>query len=210
MFSPVGKNNFTGHLEEMNKSICDAIGVAIFDFPDEGTMEDYLTTTYFYLQAQPWHLMGDKFEDNDHFEATNTENMLLTERSSVTVSVEASTTTSDGREVSFEKGQSSLRCEQNHEYEESPLANSIATARPEAFQPENVHENDQLTSIMSPHEIRDLRLAHFQPGTTCYQPVQVPPGSQDNYDHRLVLPSEDEVSPTSVEGSYAVLEEGGK
>ena len=225
LFFPGGKNNFAGHIEEMNKWICDATGVAIFDFPDEGTMEDYLksnglypSSTYFYLRTQPRHLMGDEFEDSDHFEATNTENTLLTQGSSVTVSVKASASKSVGREVcnvcscSFEKGQSCLRCEQNQEYQESLLADSIATARSEVFQPENLHENDQLTSFMSPmsaREIREFRLAHFQPETTCYPPVQVPPGSQDNHDHRVVPPSElDEVSPTSVEGSCAVLEEG--
>ena len=51
-------------LVEMNKWICDTRGVAIFDFPGERTVEDYLksnglypSSTYFYLRTQPRHLI---------------------------------------------------------------------------------------------------------------------------------------------------------
>ena len=93
------------------------MGVAIFDFPGEGTVEDYLksnglypSTTYFYLRTQPRHLMGGEFEDSNYVEATNTDNTPPTQVSSVTVSVVACTTKSDDRDVcnvcscSFDKG----------------------------------------------------------------------------------------------------------
>ena len=226
LFFPGGKNNFAGHIDEMNKWICDTTGVAIFDFPGKGTVEDYLksnglypSSTYFYLRTQPRHLMGDEFEDSNYAEATNTDNTSSTQVSSVTVSVTACTTKSDDRDVcnvcscSFEKGQNCLRCEQDLEYQQSLMADSVDTESPEEFQPENVHANDQLTSFTTPvsvHEIRELRLAHFQQDT-CHPPVQIPARSQDNHDQRLVppRPSEDEVSPSTVDGSCGVLEEGG-
>ena len=60
LFFPDGKNNFAGRIQEMNTWICNASGVAIFDFPDEGTVDDYLkknglypSSTYFFLRTQP-------------------------------------------------------------------------------------------------------------------------------------------------------------
>ena len=126
------KNNFAGHIDEMNKWICDTTGVAIFDFPGEGTVEDYLKSNglypsyiYFYLCTQQRHLMGDEFEDSNHVEATNTDNKSHTKLSSVTVSITACTTKSDYMDVcnvcscSFEEGQNCLRCEQDLEYQQS-------------------------------------------------------------------------------------------
>ena len=91
------------------------------------------------------------------------------------------------------------------------MAESVDTERPEEFQPENVHANDQLTSSITPvsvHEMRELCLAHFQRDTS-HPPVQIPARSQDNHDQRLVPPSEGEVSPSTVDGSCGVLEKGG-
>ena len=108
------------------------------------------------------------------------------------------------------KEKNCLHCEQDLEYQQSLMADSVDTERPQEFQPENVHANDQLTSFtpVSVHETRELRLAHFQ-RDTCHPPVQIPARSQDNHDQRLVPPSEDEVSPSTVDGSSGVLEEGG-
>ena len=36
------KNNFAGRIQEMNMWICNACGVAVLDFPDDGTVDDYL------------------------------------------------------------------------------------------------------------------------------------------------------------------------
>jgi len=78
LFFPDGKIVFAGYLEGMNKSICDATGVAIFEFPEEGRAEDYLksnglypSSTYFYLHTQPRRLTCDEFEDTKCSEATN-------------------------------------------------------------------------------------------------------------------------------------------
>ncbi|PFX23934.1 hypothetical protein AWC38_SpisGene11474 [Stylophora pistillata] len=220
LFFAGGKNSFAGHIDEMNKWICDTTGVAIFDFPGKGTVEDYLkstglypSSTYFYLCTQPRHLMGDEFEDSNYVEATNTDNTSPKKVSSVTVSVTACTTKSDDKEAcnvcscSFEKGQNCLRCEQDLEYQQSLMADSVDTEQPEEFQPESIQAIDQLTSFISPvsvHEMRELRLAHFQ-RDSCHPTVQ----SQDNHDQRLVSPSEEEVSPSTVDGSCGVLEEGG-
>ncbi|XP_022806613.1 uncharacterized protein LOC111343696 [Stylophora pistillata] len=175
LFFPGGKKNFAGHIDEMNKWICDTTGVAIFDFPGKGTVEDYLksnglypSSTYFYLRTQPRHLMGDEFEDSNYVEATNTDNTSPTKVSSVTVCNVCS--------CSFEKGQNCLRCEQDLEYQQSVMADSVDTEQPEEFQPESIPANDQ---------------------------------SQENHDQRLVLPSKDEVSPSAIDGSCGVLEEGG-
>lgn len=75
-----------------------------------------------------------------------------------------------------------------------------------------VHANDQLTSFITPvsvPEMIELPLAHFQ-RDTCHPPVQIPARSQDSCnDQRLVPPSEDEVSPSTVDRSCGVLEDGG-
>jgi len=42
LFFPDGENSFAGRIQEMNTWICNASGVAVFDFPDEGTVDDYL------------------------------------------------------------------------------------------------------------------------------------------------------------------------
>ena len=101
LFFPGGKNIFAGHIDERNKWICETTGVAIFDFPGEGTVEDYLKSnglyasiTYFYLRAQPRHLMGDELDDSSNVEVTNTDNTSPTQVSSVTVSVTACTSKS--------------------------------------------------------------------------------------------------------------------
>ena len=66
LFFPVGEDIFADNLEEMNEWICDATRVAIFEVPEEGTLEDFLkceglypSSTYVYLRIQPRHLMGD-------------------------------------------------------------------------------------------------------------------------------------------------------
>ncbi|PFX27866.1 hypothetical protein AWC38_SpisGene7419 [Stylophora pistillata] len=191
LFFPGGKNSFAGHIDEMNKWICDTTWVAIFDFPGKETVEDYLksnelypSSTYFYLRTQPRHLMGDEFEDSNYVEGGD-----------------------EHRKHVIHKRQNCVRCEQDLEYQQSLMADSVDTEQPEEFQPESIHANDQLTSFISPvsvHEMRELRLAHFQ-RDTCHPTVQ----SQDNQDQRLVSPSEDEVSPSTVDGPCGVLEEGG-
>lgn len=72
LFFPGENNVFAGHLDKMNRWICNTTGVAIFDFPQGGggTVEYYLranvlypSLTYFYLRTQPRHLTNDEFED---------------------------------------------------------------------------------------------------------------------------------------------------
>ena len=127
----------------MNTWIFNAGGVAIFHFPDEGTVDDYLkknglylSSTYFFLCTQARHLSGDKFESN---EATGAEKLATSEeRSSVAFStVVGPTSTTSDRKVckvcgcSFKNGEICLRCEQNHEYQQSLLADCTKTATAE-------------------------------------------------------------------------------
>ena len=62
---PDGENYFAGRIQEMDTWICNASGVAIFDFPDEGTVDDYHSSTYVYLRTQPRRLLGDEFESDE-------------------------------------------------------------------------------------------------------------------------------------------------
>ena len=127
LFFPDGENKFAGRIQEMNTWICNASRVAVFDFPDGGTVDDYLkknglypSSTYFFLRTQPRHLSGDEFES---IEPTVAESLPTSEeRSSVAFStVFGPTSTTSDREVckvcgcSFKNGETCLRCEQNHE-----------------------------------------------------------------------------------------------
>ena len=40
LFFPDGDNNFAGRIQEMNTWICNTSGVAVFDFSDEGSVDD--------------------------------------------------------------------------------------------------------------------------------------------------------------------------
>ena len=40
LFFPDGENNFAGRIQEMNTWICNASGVAVFDFSDKGSLDD--------------------------------------------------------------------------------------------------------------------------------------------------------------------------
>lgn len=161
----------------MNTWICNTTGEAIFEFPDEGTVEDYLkrnglypSSTYFFLGTQPRYLSGDEF-GGDANEATETQSMCTAERSSVmALSVPVPTTKSSDEDVckvcscTFEKGQNCLRCEQNSEYQKSIWADSVEIA-PQELQSEN------FISPVSMEEMREFRLAHFQITISC-PPVQ--------------------------------------
>ena len=142
LFFPDGENKFAGRIQEMNTWICNASGVAVFDFPDEGTVDDYLkknglypSSTYFSFRIQPRHLSGDEFESS---EPTGAESLPTSEeRSSVAFStVFGPTSTTSDREVCKVCGcsfhilpnlspafsSSFENCdhgEQNHEYQQS-------------------------------------------------------------------------------------------
>ena len=168
LFFPGGKSVFAGHLDEMNRWICDTTGVAIFDFLEGGggTVEDYLksnglypSSTYFYLRTQPRHLSNDEFEDSQGIPPMKLE-------SAPTASTATHSTKDVAREVcktcscTYEKGQTCIRCEQNPEYEESLRADSVANTPTEI---ENL--SDELSSNIQPpslDEIRDLRMAYYQ------------------------------------------------
>ena len=172
LFFPDGENNFAGRIHEMNTWICNASGVAIFDFPDEGTVDDYLkknglypSSTYFFLRTQPRHLSGDEFESS---EATGAQSLSTSEeRSSVAFStVVGPTSTASDRKVckvcgcSFKNGEICLRCEQNHEYQQSLLADCAKTATAEELDlEEEEFEGENLVSL---DDMRELRVAHFQ------------------------------------------------
>ena len=60
LFFPDGENNFVGRIQETNTWICNASGVAVFDFPDDRTVDDYLkknglypSSTYFFFVHSP-------------------------------------------------------------------------------------------------------------------------------------------------------------
>ena len=184
LFFPDGENNFAGRIQEMNTWICNASGVAVFDFPDEGTVDDYLkknglypSSTCFFLRTQPRHLSGDEFESS---EPTGTESLPTSEeRSSVVFStgLEPSSTTSD-RDVckvcgcSFKNGETCLRCEQNHEYQQSLLADRAKTAAAEELDLEEEElQGENFASPVSLDDMRELRVAHFQAGI-CSDTVQ--------------------------------------
>ena len=131
LFFPDGENNFAGRIQETNTWICNTSGVAVFDFPDDRTIDDYLkknglypSSTYFFLCTQPRHLSEDEFESS---ETTRAESLPTSEeRSSIAFSaVLGPTSTASDREVckvcgcSFKNGETCLRCEQNREYQQS-------------------------------------------------------------------------------------------
>ena len=179
LFFPDGENNFAGRIQEMNTWICNASGVAVFDFPDEGTVDDYLkknglypSSTYFFLRTQPRHLSGDEFESSEPTgaESLATSEEFVEERSSVAFStVLGPTSTTSDREVckacgcSFKNGETCLRCEQNHEYQQSLLADCAKTAPAEEWDLEEEElQGENFTYPVSLDDMRDLRVAHFQ------------------------------------------------
>ena len=168
LFFPDGENNFAGRIHEMNTWICNASGVAIFDFPNEGTVDDYLkknglypSSTYFFLRTQPGHLSGDEFESS---EATGAQSLSTSEeRSSVAFStVVGPTSTASDRKVckvcgcSFKNGEICLRCEQNHEYQQSLFADCAKTATAEELHLEE--EEFEVENLVSLDDMRELRV----------------------------------------------------
>ena len=134
------------------------------EFLGDGTVEDYLminglypSSTYFFLRTQPRYLLGDEFEGNAN-EATGTETSSTTEKS-CEVSVLAPAKATD-REVcklcncTFQKSQSCLRCEQNHEYEESLWADAEENAS-------QVLQSENSVSLLSMEEMREFRFRPF-------------------------------------------------
>lgn len=134
-------------------------------------MEDYLksnglypSSTYFYLRTQPRHLSNDEFEDSQGIPPMKLESAPTA--CCATASTATHSTKDVAREVcktcscTYEKGQTCIRCEQNHEYEESLRADSVANTPTEI---ENL--SDELSSNIQPpslDEIRDLRMAYYQ------------------------------------------------
>ena len=180
LFFPDGKNNFAGRVQEMNTWICNASGVAIFDFPDEGTVDDYLkknglypSSTYLFLRTQPRHLSGDEFQSS---EAIGAESLSASEEtSSVAFStVVGCTSTASERKVckvcgcSFKNGETCLRCEQNHEYQQSLLADCAKTVTAKELDlEEDKLEGENVASLVSLDHMRELRGAHFQAVIGC-------------------------------------------
>ena len=69
LFFPEGNSVFAGPVDNMVLSICDITKTAIFDFPDDGTLDGYLkekglypSTTYFFLRSQPKDTIDSEFE----------------------------------------------------------------------------------------------------------------------------------------------------
>ena len=91
------------------------------------------------------------------------------ERSSVAFSTDFEpTSTASDREVckvcgcSFKKGETSLRCEQNHEYQQSLLADCTKTAAAEELDLEEKElQGENFASPVSLDDMRELRVAHF-------------------------------------------------
>ena len=156
---PDGENYFAGRIQEMDTWICNASGVAIFDFPDEGTVDDYHSSTYVYLRTQPRRLLGDEFESD---EPTGAKSLPTSEEgSSVAISkVLRPTSTTSDREVckvcgcSFTNGETCIRCE---EYQQSLLADCAKAG--ETVKLESKEEGSE--NFVSLHDMRELRVAHF-------------------------------------------------
>ena len=84
-----------------------------------------------FLRTKPRYLSGDEFEGNAN-EAKGTESSSTAEESYVaSVPAPAEATDREVRKVcncTFQESQSCLRCEQNHEYEESLWADAEKNA----------------------------------------------------------------------------------
>ena len=64
---------------------------------------------------------------------------------------------------SFKNGETCLRCEQNHEYQQSLLNDCAKTATAEELDlEEEESEGENLASLVSLDDMRELRVAHFQ------------------------------------------------
>ena len=88
------------------------------------------------------------------------------------------TSTTSDREVckvcgcSFKNGETCLRCEQNHEYQQSLLADCANTAAAEEldFEEEEL-QGENFASPVSLDDMRELRVAHFR-AAICSETVQ--------------------------------------
>lgn len=93
---------------------------------------------------------------------------------------------------SFEKGENCLRCEQNQEYQESLLVDSMCTAWPIEFQGD---VNDELTVLLTVQEMRQLRVAHFQADNT-HNPSQQVQQSDALHEERVYVHAPPAFMPT--------------
>ena len=111
--------------------------------------------SFVHRSTQPRHLSGDEFESS---EATGAESLSTSEeRSSVAFSTDVgpiATSTASDRKVckvcgcSFKNGEICLRCEQNHEYQQSLLADCAKTATTEELDlEEEEFEGENLVSL---------------------------------------------------------------
>ena len=72
VFFSEGKSVFAGPVDNMVLSICDITQTAIFDFPNHGTLDDflkekgmYLSTTYLFQRSQPKDTIDSEFEEDN-------------------------------------------------------------------------------------------------------------------------------------------------
>ncbi len=154
-------------------SICDITQTAIFDFPDNGTLDDYLkekglypSTTYFFLRSQPKDTIDSEFEVDSEEEIDtvnsayglqntleNTSNNDVSPANQYTVCLECSCT--------YLEGDICLGCQQNSDFEKHLEADreiQLDALLPDS-QPSATFGEDPVSLSLS--EMRQQRVAVF-------------------------------------------------
>lgn len=156
VFFPNGRNGFAGDLEQMIVHVCDATESAVFEFPGEGTVNDYLTvsglypsSTYFYIRTQDIADVATEFDeiDGDLGDDKVDEHAKHDNNSAESEEQNKSSTNRivcDVCSCTFVEGDSCIRCMQNAEYATSLAADSFRSA-------------DQCQVETSPNELGDVR-----------------------------------------------------
>lgn len=164
-YFPDGKNRFAGQLNNLKKAITDSAGDIIIDFPEEGTVSDYLnargmypSSTFFCLRTeladeQPLplpSLVSSESESVDHpFMVSDNEEFPLFFMEDVEEPIPVRVTC-DVCFTTHEFGEECIRCQQNQAYEHSLLAENKSE--------EVKHEMEEIVDL---EQIRAHRVAYL-------------------------------------------------
>lgn len=161
LFFPGGTNKFAGSLKNMRIQVCDCTRSVIFEFPNNGTIIEYLnanglypSTTFFYLRTQDEEMAMAEFEssDDDINEVVKLDDKVRQVDEPHEVSKQtARRIICNVCHCTYLEGASCLRCEQDKEYNDSLLSD-----KSECFENENIP--DRIPDIA---EVRAARIASF-------------------------------------------------
>lgn len=171
LFFPEGKSVFAGSVDNMELSICNTTQTAIFYFPGEGTVDNFLkenglypSTTYLYFRSQPNDLIHAEFQDD--LLQQNAVDAVCGEPGS---NISSATTTANQRimcincSCTYIEGQTCLICQQNSEFENCLLTDKELEQylSPDGPNFKHTHTEPEDLIPLSLAELRQRRVTTF-------------------------------------------------